>query len=143
MTHLEPPDDATTHRHLTVHPLTDFLTGSVAEVDTADVELHRDQYGTYVAYRDGTTVDDEDVVRIYVDDYPEVALPVTVVGELGAEFTRDEAFDLARALLALVRELDVRANQRHRDEAELRAALRAHRDGSLRRRVVDELAEEL
>lgn len=53
--------------------------------------------------------------------------------------------DVVRRVTAAVRRVDheLRAARADAEAAELRAALEAHRDGSLRRRVVDELAEDL
>lgn len=44
---------------------------------------------------------------LHLDVAPDARYPIWIVGELGAEFSRDEAVYLARALLALAREHDV------------------------------------
>lgn len=99
------------------HPLVEFLTGSVAEVDTADVVLDRVDEGLTTAYvRVAHHVCDV-LVELDHDDPTDARVRVVDPDDHEVELTRAEALDLARALLALVRELDVRINQATYDRA--------------------------
>jgi hypothetical protein len=79
------------------------------------VPLVRDEYGVYVAVRDGTSTDDEDVVRLYLDRHAgtdqEARFPLTLLGDLGRELSVDEGRALALGLLALLRERTRRAHR--------------------------------
>lgn len=89
--------------------------------------------------------DDDDVLRLTLEDGA-VYVPYGVTGgdrPLADRYDADDAEALAYALLRLVNLGRAQAADRDPGRAELAAAYAAHRDGSLRRRVETELAEEL